>query len=178
MSNDVLNAVQFVIDGQSVLVDRDDAHLVEAHLDPPHRWRVDKKGYVRRQVSWRPTRWVFLHAEILECPPGMQVDHIDRNTLDNCRANLRAATNQQNGANKPGMRGTSPFKGVCWCRRKRFWRAQITIRKRQKFLGHFATDREAAAAYDVAAREAFGEFAYLNGVDVEQERLTQEEGVR
>jgi hypothetical protein len=151
MSNDVLNAVQFVIDGQSVLVDRDDAHLVEAHLDPPHRWRVDKKGYVRRQVSWRPTRWVFLHAEILECPPGMQVDHIDRNTLDNCRANLRAATNQQNGANKPGMRGTSPF---------------------------FATDREAAAAYDVAAREAFGEFAYLNGVDVEQERLTQEEGVR
>ena len=93
--------------------------------------------------------------------PIHQIDHINRDSLDDRWVNLREASNSQNNANKLKQRNsTSGFKGVFRDRRKstKPWYAQIKHRS----LGAFATAEEAAAAYDAAAAKMYGEFAGLN----------------
>jgi hypothetical protein len=105
-----------------------------------------------------------LHRAILGVTgPRVRVDHINGNGLDNRRANLRIATNGQNMANRKPNRGTaSGFKGVHWHPQRRKWQARVQALGIRRSLGLFDTAAEAARAYDVAARETFGEFARLN----------------
>jgi hypothetical protein len=94
-------------------------------------------------------------------------DHIDHNGLNNQRANLRPATEFQNRGNAlPQLRGSSQYKGVFWSKTRRKWIAQIGIRRRSTHIGSYCDEREAAMAYDRAAREYFGEYAYLNFPDL------------
>jgi hypothetical protein len=88
------------------------------------------------------------------------VDHINRRKLDCRRANLRTASSSQNSANRRPWTGSSPFKGVHRFRDK--WRAKIQVDGAQRHLGVFDSAEAAARAYDAAAVEAFGEFAWLN----------------
>lgn len=88
-----------------------------------------------------------------------QVDHKDRNGLNNQRSNLREATQTENLANRATW-GTSKFKGVSRSRGK--WRAQISIDNKVRNLGQFTEEIEAARAYDRAALEQFGEFVLTN----------------
>lgn len=99
---------------------------------------------------------IDMHRLIL---PGVKmVDHINRNGLDNQRKNLRSATRSQNRANSiTPVNNTSGYKGVVAMPSGR-WKAQIT----GDSLGTYATKEEAALAYNGAARERYGEFAYLN----------------
>ena len=91
------------------------------------------------------------------------VDHINRNGLDNRRSNLRFASPSQNSANRAGRPdGSSQYKGVHWHRGMRKWAASMKAVDRQRHLGYFTDEAEAARVYDAAAREAFGEYAYLN----------------
>lgn len=90
----------------------------------------------------------------------LEVDHINRNGLDNRRRNLRSCSRQQNNANQGPRKGTSRYKGVRFNKGK--WTAQIMIDRVSIHLGRHETELGAAAAYDKAAREAWGEFAYQN----------------
>lgn len=91
------------------------------------------------------------------------VDHRDSDGLNNRRSNLRPATASQNLANSRLRRdNTSGFKGVTFFRRTGRWAAQITVAGKARGLGYFATAEEAAACYDAAAIEAWGEFARPN----------------
>lgn len=105
---------------------------------------------------------VFMHREILGFPDG-EVDHMNRDPLDNRRANLRPATHSQNASNAL-VRATNKagFKGVSrdWTTGR--WRAELHANKRHVFLGRFGTAEEAARAYDAAARQLQGAFARLN----------------
>jgi hypothetical protein len=145
--------------GQEVLVDAADYEKIA-----PYSWRVMGTG-VGGMVK---ARRVYLHRFILNAPPGVQVDHANRNTLDNRRENLRLCTASQNCANKekPRRPTFSIYKGVYREKRGKPWRAQIGIRGQRVYLGTFATEREAAMAYDSAARAEFGEFARPNFSDV------------
>ena len=112
----------------------------------------------------RPTldgrqRTVYMHA-LLTGRPG--VDHEDHDGLNNQRSNLRIATANQNSwnARKTLAATSSQFKGVSRVRNK--WMAKIHVSGEGRYLGVHATEIEAARAYDAAAREAFGQFAYLN----------------
>lgn len=131
------------------------------------KWRIIQGRYVGRSVKIPGTRksnTVYLHHFLSGCPED--TDHIDRDTLNNRRKNLRCATRAQNTANSVRRRSnTSGFKGVGWHKRGGRWRAQIRIKGRQIHLGHFSTAEEAARAYDDAARAEWGEFAYLNFPD-------------
>lgn len=95
-----------------------------------------------------------------------QMDHINRDPLDNRRENLRPATQAQNmrnrGANK--LKKRSCYKGVGFRPDlvQRPWTAHIQREHKAHWLGYYATEEEAARAYDKAALELFGEFAYLN----------------
>jgi hypothetical protein len=105
----------------------------------------------------------FMHREIMHAPPGMVVDHINGNRLDNRRCNLRLCTraqNVRNAAKRPGC--LSQYKGVSRDRRHNRWFATIYFEGRSIALDHFDDEAEAARAYDRAALELFGEFAWLN----------------
>lgn len=91
-----------------------------------------------------------------------RTDHRNGDGLDNRRANLRAATDQDNLRNMRKHRGSSRFKGVCWHCNDRCWNVKIRLGGRAVNLGAFADEVAAALAYDAAAREYFGEFAALN----------------
>ena len=96
---------------------------------------------------------------------GSEVDHINRDKLDNRRSNLRLVTHTQNCVNASlRVTNTSGFKGVNFYRGK-YWRAYIRVNYRHISLGFFPTAEAAARAYDEAAREHFGEFAFLNFPD-------------
>lgn len=106
------------------------------------------------------------------------VDHINRDALDNRRANLRLATESQNCMNRRKCKGTSSqYKGVSIDRRKKLWKAAIKIDEKNSHLGYFESEIEAARAYDAAARKYHGEYAYQNFED-EYRKLTWRERIR
>lgn len=106
---------------------------------------------------------ISMHALLLRFPEARQIDHIDRNGLNNCKANLRPANAVQNGANgKFRVNNTSGFKGVAWHKQSGKWCARLRVNRQAHWLGLFASNVEAAHAYDRAALAMSGDFAATN----------------
>jgi hypothetical protein len=142
--------------GKFTIVDEADA---EAILNSG-KWqaqRTPRSFYAKRSEGGVT---IPMHAQIVG---SKWADHVNRNGLDNRRINLRPATAGQNLANKAlTSRNKSGYKGVSWSREARKWRAQVTVDGWVTHLGWFPDPVEAARAYNQAAVEAFGEFAWLN----------------
>lgn len=132
-----------------------------------HRWRFQGRPGTPQSyaVCNHAGRYLYMHRLIVDAPPGLEVDHIDGNGLNNRRCNLRVCSRRDNLRNMRPRVGTSRFKGVSWNRGDQRWQAEISIDRRRKYLGRFHDEIEAALAYDEAARAAFGEFARLNFPD-------------
>jgi hypothetical protein len=93
--------------------------------------------------------------------PVGEIDHINGNGSDNRWENLRQVTHKQNGANQgANYNNKHGFKGVR--KRGNSWSARIATEKKERHPGSFSSKYQAAAAYDVAAVELFGEYARLN----------------
>lgn len=124
----------------------------------------------RKDYSSGRQKTIQLHREILArklgrpLEPGEETDHINGDTLDNRRANLRLATHAQNGRNrtKKNKNNTSGYMGVDWHKTK--WRAHIQVNGKDIHLGYFHDLVEAARVYDEAALKYHGRFASINGV--------------
>lgn len=154
-----------VADGRVALVDDEDYELVS-----PYRWyasQLSRGGvviegpYAKANVT-RDGRRALIYMHKLITGYTM-TDHIDHDGLNNQRSNLRPATTTQNNRNKrPSLGRSSSYKGVGWNRGVRKWKAGITVGRRPVHLGYFTLEEDAARAYDAAALECFGEFAYLN----------------
>ena len=122
--------------------------------------RMDKLPSGKRCV-------IRMHRQIFRLiyKDNKYVDHRNHNGLDNQKNNLRVCMQAQNCYNKRHQNSkTSEFKGVSWCNVKMRWRASITYKNKHKFLGYFDLEAGAALAYNKAAKNYFGEFAYLNKV--------------
>ncbi len=101
--------------------------------------------------------WLYMTGEW----PTLQVDHKNRIKTDNRWENLRAATDQQNRANRgPNRDNKCGFKGVRWHPKTKKWAARIRIAGKEKSLGYYFTARGAADAYRRSAHQEHGEFAY------------------
>jgi hypothetical protein len=106
-----------------------------------------------------------MHRVILNAPKGMEVDHINRDGLDNRKVNLRLATTTQNVCNRYWRSKTSKYKGVHFDKSCGKYRTEITLNRKRIHVGKYDSEIEAAKAYDNAAKKYHGEFAYLNFKD-------------
>lgn len=120
------------------------------------------RGNLYAHTACRPT--VSMHRLISGAPKGMSVDHVNGNGLDNRRENLRVCTHSENMKNQ-GPRNGRKYKG-CYYNPKRLgrlkWSASIRANGKVEFLGRFATEIEAASAYDVASEKLHGVFGRKN----------------
>jgi hypothetical protein len=104
---------------------------------------------------------VFMARAIMNPPANMQVDHIDHNPLNNQKSNLRICCYLENNRNaSKRINASTQYKGVLHVGNR--IRAYIGINNKNKHLGSFKTEEDAARAYDKKAKELFGEFANLN----------------
>jgi hypothetical protein len=126
----------------------------------------NKKGYaVRYEKSGNgKLRMIYMHREIMELDDGVSlpVDHINGDTLDNRRSNLRLATISQNTQNKRHGTGTSRYLGVSYEPKTGKWRCRIVVDGKTIQLGTWPSEEVAAQQYDKAAVKYFGPNARTN----------------
>src|SRR5258705_8794450 len=145
--------------GQNAIVDAEDFELL-SQIPWFADWCENTRSFYAK-VGHRNS--VRMHRFLCNCRATReQVDHINGNTLDNRRNNLRKCSQEQNAKNRRTLIETmSGFKGVCSI--KRSGRARIGIGSKKRItIGFFATAKDAAKAYDEAAKKYHGEFANLN----------------
>ncbi len=153
--------------GKKALVDDEDFEYLNQW-----NWYAYKdtktKFYARRTFNFsingkNTGRTILMHSLICKPSKGKMVDHINHDTLDNRRENLREATHFQNTANcKIYRSNTSKVKGVIWRRDLQKWCARLSYHNKRIYLGVFKEKILALEAYNMAAKKYFKEFALLN----------------
>ena len=93
--------------------------------------------------------WLFHYGED---PGDRQVDHINKDRLDNRIENLRLATHQENQRNTKGL-------GVSWSKQKQKWRSYIMVDYKQISGGLHESYEAALEATARLKRKHFGEFS-------------------
>jgi len=177
----------------TVLIDAEDWEKISQH-----KWHMRRNKnqngwcdqyYVRTMIPMPEGKWytyknkdgsdykhkqqgsVQLHRFLMDPPSDMVVDHINGDTLDNRRSNLRICTRIENFRNrKRSKNNTSGYKGVHYAQKTKDmineltkpWIARLSLVGKRLYLGNYSTPEEAGRAYDEAAKKHYGEFAKLN----------------
>ncbi len=129
-----------------------------------YNWSRNSKGYYRcsnggtwngHKINGKTLHWFVAQLMKLKIPEEFQLDHIDRNKLNNRRSNLRVVSKELQAQNKGEYRNnTSGYVGVCFHKRRIInpWIARIQINSKRKFLGYFKTPEEANEKYQAAKK--------------------------
>jgi hypothetical protein len=151
--------------GKYAIVDPDDHDRLSRHkwyASPGHHTYYAVRG------QWSPILKkrlnIAMHREVIDVPDDLFVDHINHNGWDNRKANLRPATAADNARNArhPRINTTSKYRGIWYNKRKKRWRAGISLKGKTIHLGYFRKEIDAAKAYDKTAKKHYGQFAILN----------------
>lgn len=132
------------------------------------KWYASKghrNNYYAKNIFKRKS--LFMHRYIMKARRGQIIDHINGDTLDNRRSNLRLVTPSQNNANqRPSFTKTkSQLKGVYFLKngnRLKKWYSRIQINNKDYFLGYFLTENEAYNAYRKKHIGAYGKYSYFS----------------
>lgn len=133
-----------------------------------YRWHIRKCNKQNYDCFYVGTiangKTILLHRFILNDPHGKDVDHINRNGLDNRRNNLRTCNDSTNRMNtKLYISNSSGHKGVCWSKKQNKWIAYIAIDWKHKTLGYFEDLNDAIRCREEAEIKYFGSYrAKLN----------------
>ena len=128
-----------------------------------NKWSVRISDRTFYALRFENGKRIYMHNQIMHPPKGFVVDHKYHNGLDNSRENLRLATPAQNSFNQRKLsHATSKYKGVYRNSRTGKWLAAIRYNGRKLHLGCFTSQKQAALAYDRAAKRYHREFACPN----------------
>lgn len=146
--------------GKTSIVDDDDYEKLAQY-----KWCASRCGnshYAMRKD--KNDKGILMHRFILNVTDRhIHVDHINHDTLDNRKINIRTCTQQENNRNKsPHSKSTSKYLGVSWDKLKNKWKGNIYVNKKLLFLGRFNSEEDAAKAYDLIAKKEFQQYANLN----------------
>lgn len=158
--------------GMTVLVDEEDYLILNNYKWHARKAHNNTNSYYAVRTVPHPMgakyannktkrKLIQMHRELLNFPSNKEVDHINGNTLDNRKINLRPCTHAENlrnsklnKRNKTGFRGVRNIKGI--------WYARIKFNGKEYNKGGFISLEKAARAYDDLARTYFGNFVRLN----------------
>jgi len=119
-----------------------------------YKWSCQSVGYVQHVTPMR--EMLLLHRFIMNAPKGKYVDHINHDTLDNRRSNLRIVTPHQSNLNQHiRSDNTSGHKGVSWYERDLMWESYINTKGKKIFLGKFKELQDAIDARKEAEDKYF-----------------------
>lgn len=118
-------------DGSFAIVDKEDFDWLDKW-----KWHRSPNGYVQRSDPENRNGKIRMHRQLVGVP-GLVVDHINGNKLDNRRENLRVCTQQKNCLNRSGLNknNTSGYCGVIWRKDRNKWQARIMEFGKTKYLG-------------------------------------------
>lgn len=146
------------------IFDKEDYDIIQ-----DYQWTmiIDARGRKRAYTRYKIKEGKIISLQLsclvmgrFEGKDNLKVDHINGNTLDNRKENLRITTHQQNmmnrGANKRTKSGVT---GVHYLPKYNRWNAVITVNKTTHYLGTFKTKEDAIKARKAAEKEYFGEYA-------------------
>lgn len=106
-----------------------------------------------------------LHDYLFEHRMGFEIDHINLDTMDNRRCNIRYCTHQQNQMNQPlQQNNTSGVSGVSYYPPRHKFRARIKVCQQEIHLGYFDTFEDAVKARNIGMRCMFGQYGRYNDV--------------
>ena len=155
--------------GQYTIVDNEDFELLNKY-----KWQAGffnkKDFYAMRSIETRKDKKrkrisILMHRIILKASKKLNVDHINHDTLDNRKHNLRLATKVQNGGNrKISCSNSSGYKGVSWNTNRQKYLVQIKYKGKSYNLGGFKDKKKAALMYNLYSKKFFGEYALLNTI--------------
>jgi hypothetical protein len=149
--------------GQNAIVDTEDFERLTTH-NWYASWNPCTESFYA--FTWNGTLGRKQPMPDVICNEDGPYDHRNFNTLDNRKENLRQCSRTENNRNRPARQDcSSGFKGVGLDKRRNVWRARIVVNKVEMWLGYFSDPKEAARAYDEAAKLHYGEFASLNFQD-------------
>lgn len=140
--------------GTEILISLEDLENVSKYS-----WHINNRGYIRANTKTINgiRSQIMLHRIISNANKGQIVDHINRLKTDNRRENLRIVKPLINCLNRgPKTNAKSKYKGVS--KQKNKWQVYVNA----KYIGLFATEKEAATAYDNEVVKVFGQFATTN----------------
>ena len=149
---------------QWAIIDTDDISLVQ-----DYRWhaawaRSGNRFYVSTNIKLPTGKHTScgLHRVLLRPEAGMLIDHINHDSLDNRRSNLRICNKAQNGWNSlNNVRNKSGATGVIWHKQSGKWMAYAKNNGKQQHLGLFLIIADAKAAYTQFVTGSRGKFAYM-----------------
>lgn len=154
--------------GNVAIVDDEDYDEISKY-----KWRTQGDSYAARdEWEFGVRKQIYMHREVMEAKDKEVVDHINHNTLDNRRENLRVCAQVLNMANaRIRSDNTSGYKGVTWYKRDKKWKAQLQYKGKNINLGTFESRHDAAKMYNFWAYDLFGEYALLNKINADSEAV-------
>jgi len=142
----------YLINDNEIIIDKDMYYLMYKYP-----WYICEEGYIRYNKF-------ELSRFIMNCTDAnLVVDHINGNTFDNRRCNLRVITQAQNTINKASLaNSSSKYIGVYWNKQKQKWHSKIQVDGQTIHLGYFDRESDGALARDYATKKYYKNFGKLN----------------
>jgi hypothetical protein len=145
-----------------VIVSACDAERIRAHRWHRSASKAQEGPYFAYTTPRPEHKEIRLHRFIADCPPDLYVDHINGNTLDNRRSNLRICTLGENNCNRRKSKNSSSgYKGVFWDNHYKKWGSSIQVNNKRINLGRFDDPEKAYEAYVAASKKYHGAFGRI-----------------
>lgn len=152
--------------GRVALVDIEDFEELNKYKWQSHRNHASRHKAVTKKPDGK---WcyitILMHRFIMKAKKGQEIDHVNGNGLDNRKVNLRFCTRSQNCSNSVKKNKSKKYKGIYFRDRSGgSWEVMVIFKRQRHFIGIFKNEKEAALAYNEAAKKYHGEFAKLNEI--------------